>query len=329
MLDVPAGRTRRGRRRLLATGVVLALLTGLIVFLNVRKPSLEEVTGFGSNPGALKMYEFVPTGLGKHRPLVVLIHGCLAKASDIDNESGWTRWAEEYEFALLLPQQDPANNRRRCFNGFRPGDQERDKGEPLSIRQMTEWMLTKHDLDRDRVFVNGLSAGGVMTTVMLGAYPDVYKAGASIAAGPFQCATGGPEAQGCNTGRRILTPKQWGDKVRGASGWKGAWPRVSVWHGTEDRTVNVQQLTETMKQWTDVHGLDQVPEVTEQVGGYPHLVYEDRAGRPVVETWTITGMDHGFPVTGHLECGVVGPYFPEVDVCASQRIAQWFGLSGR
>ena len=38
--------------------------------------TLTEVTGFGSNPGNLQMFEYIPTGLAANWPVVVALHGC-------------------------------------------------------------------------------------------------------------------------------------------------------------------------------------------------------------------------------------------------------------
>ena len=74
----------------------------------------------------------------------------------------------------MFPEQGSANNQNACFNWFEPGDIRRGAGEALSIKQMVDKMISDYDLDPERVFVTGLSAGGYMTTVMLATYPDVF-----------------------------------------------------------------------------------------------------------------------------------------------------------
>jgi poly(hydroxyalkanoate) depolymerase family esterase len=138
---------------------------------------LTEVTGFGSNPGALRMFEYVPTD--PEPALVVVLHGCTQTAASYDFGAGWPTLADRHGFVLLLPEQQPANNAKNCFNWFLAGDIERGRGEAMSIRQMGEKMIVDHGIDRRRVFVTGLSAGGAMTSVMLATYPDVFAAGAS------------------------------------------------------------------------------------------------------------------------------------------------------
>jgi poly(hydroxyalkanoate) depolymerase family esterase len=323
---------RRSRGRLVALGTALVAAAAAVAFAGpAQAATLTEVTGFGSNPGNLKMFEYVPTGLAANRPLVVLLHGCSATAAQIDNETGWTKWADQFQFALVLPEQKPANNAARCWNAYVAGDQDRDQGEPLSIKQETDWAISHHGIDSSRVFVTGLSAGGAMTNVMLATYPDVYKAGGEMEGGPYKCASAaGAQTTACNAGTVVLTPQQWGDKVRAATSWTGPWPRVSVWHGTADTTVNYQNLVETVKQWTNVQGIDQTPDTSNTVAGYPHDVYKDASGNALVETYSITGMNHGWPIdpgTGALQCGVVGAYFNDVNICGSYYVAQWLGLT--
>lgn len=291
---------------------------------------LTEVIGFGTNPGRVRMFEYVPAGLGTGRPLVVVLHGCTQTAAAFDDESGWTDLADRHRFALVLPQQSTANNSSACWNFFLPSGNQRDQGEVLSIKQMVDWMRAQRGVDRTRIFATGLSAGGAMTNVLLATYPDVFKAGAPVAGVAFKCATDPAGSVACNQGLVDRTPTEWGDLVRAASSWKGPWPRVSVWHGTADGTVSPQAMPEIVEQWTNVHGTDQSADVSDTVAGYPHRAYRAASGAAVVESFTITGMGHGWPVDPRAAppCGAVAPYFLDARICASSHIAGWFGLTG-
>lgn len=291
--------------------------------------ALEEVTGFGSNPGNLRMFRYVPAGLPAGRPLVVVLHGCTQSAAAYDDESGWVGMAERLGFAVLLPQQQPVNNGLSCFNWFEPGDTARGSGEALSIKQMADRLRADVGSDADRIFVTGLSAGGAMAAVMLATYPEMFSAGAVVAGLPYRCASTLSQAQTCQSPGVNLTPRQWGDRVRGASGHTGPWPTVSIWHGTSDTTVAPSNLAELVDQWTDVAGADQTPDVSDTVNGYPHRAYRDNSGRPVVETFSITGMGHGQPIdpgTGPSNCGTAAPYILDVNICAANYIADFWGL---
>jgi poly(hydroxyalkanoate) depolymerase family esterase len=291
--------------------------------------ALTPVTGFGTNPGNILMYEYVPANLTAGAPLVVVIHGCTQTAADMDDETGWTKWADQMGFALLFPQQQAANNSSECWNFFVKSDYQRGAGEPLSIKQGIDWMVSHHGINTSRIYVTGLSSGAAMTNVMLATYPDVFAAGAPLAGVPYKCATTVGSSLMCNGGTVTKTPAQWGDLVRGAYAYSGTRPRVSVWQGTADLTVNYANFNETMEQWTNVNGADQTADVSDTVAGYPHKVYNNASGSPVVETYSITSMGHGQPVdpgSGTTQCGTATGYNLDANICASYYIARWFGL---
>ncbi|MGW2169561.1 extracellular catalytic domain type 1 short-chain-length polyhydroxyalkanoate depolymerase [Streptomyces sp. NPDC001705] len=317
-----------------AWAALLTVLIAAAAFLSVpagtaRAAGLQEVTGFGSNPGNLQMFRYVPDGLPAGRPLVVAMHGCTQNAAAYDDETGWTEMADRLRFALLLPQQRSSNNANSCFNWFENGDTSRGSGEALSIVQMMDRMRADTAVAADRSFVTGLSAGGAMTSAMMAAYPDRFDGGAVVAGVPSRCATSLTQAFGCMSPGSDRTPAQWGALVRGASSHGGPWPTLSVWHGTTDTTVAPANRRELVEQWTDVHGADTTPEISDTVGGYPHLVYEDAAGRPVVESFEITGMGHGQPVdpgSGSGQCGRAAAYVLDVNICAAHHITRFWGL---
>jgi len=159
----------------------------------VRSP-LVETRGFGTNPGDLRMFSYVPDSLQPAPGLVVVLHGCGQTAAGYDLGAGWSTIAKHYGFALLTPEQQPSNNANACFNWFNPEDSARGRGEAQSIRQMIARMVREHKIDPHRIFVTGLSAGGAMTSVMLATYPEVFAAGAVIAGLPYGVATNVREA---------------------------------------------------------------------------------------------------------------------------------------
>jgi feruloyl esterase len=291
---------------------------------------LTEVTGFGSNPGNLRMLTYVPETLPPSPGLVVVLHGCTQTAAGYDHGSGWSALADRYGFVLLYAEQLEANNPNRCFNWFQLGDVERDRGEAHSIRQMIGHAVQQHAVDRNRIFVTGLSAGGAMTSTMLAAYPDVFAGGAIIAGLPYRCATSVPEAFECMFQGKTRSAEEWGDLVRDASPHKGPWPKVSVWHGSADATVKPMNAGEIIKQWTNVHGLRSGPSRSDVVDGYPRRAWTDAAGNEVIEEYVITGMAHGTPLAvGNDEnsYGAAGPFLLDVGISSSYQIAKFWGLT--
>ncbi|MEV0185190.1 PHB depolymerase family esterase [Streptomyces sp. NPDC050625] len=312
---------------------MILCLVGLLLGLfpaPAQAATLTEVTGFGSNPGNLRMFRYVPDGLPSGRPLVVALHGCTQSAADYDDETGWTKWADAWGFALVLPQQQAVNNANSCFNWFQSADLSRGQGEALSIKQMVDRTAADYGTDASRVYVTGLSAGGAMTSVMAASYPDVFRGAAVVAGLPFDCARSVSAGLACMNPGSDLSPQQWGDKVRAAyPSYSGPYPTMSVWHGSSDTTVKPMNMTELVEQWTNVQGTDAVADVSDTVQGYPHRVYRDGFGRDVVESYSITGMAHGQPVdpgSGATQCGTAGQYLPDMNICASYWIGRFWSL---
>jgi poly(hydroxyalkanoate) depolymerase family esterase len=297
--------------------------------LGFRSP-LVETTGFGTNPGALRMFSFVPANSAPAPALVVVLHGCGQTAAGYDLGAGWSTLAKRYGFALLMPEQRRSNNTNLCFNWFNPEDTARERGEVCSIRQMIARMVGDHGIDRRRIFVTGLSAGGAMTSAMLATYPEVFAGGAVIAGLPFGVATNVREAISGMFQSPARPANELGDLVRNASNYKGPWPKLSVWHGSADRTVNPANANEIIKQWLDVHGLPSTPMSEATVDGYPRQIWWNANGETIIESYTITDMAHGTPLgtaDNDERYGAQGAFLIEAGISSSYHIANFFGLT--
>jgi poly(hydroxyalkanoate) depolymerase family esterase len=229
-----------------------------------------------------------------------------------------------------MPEQQASNNANGCFNWFNPEDTARDSGEACSIREMIARMASDVGIDPHRVFVTGISAGGAMTSVMLATYPEVFAGGAIIAGLPFGVATNVREALSGMFQTLSHPAGELGDLVRQASSHKGPWPKLSVWHGSADRTVNPANANEIVKQWLDVHQLPSAPMSEGTVDGYPHQVWWNADGETTVESYTITDMAHGTPLgvaDNDERYGAQGAFLIEAGISSSYHIASFFGLT--
>jgi poly(hydroxyalkanoate) depolymerase family esterase len=282
----------------------------------------------GPNPGGLLQYRYKPAALPPGAPLLVILHGCGQSAAALDLGAGWSDLAERFGFALLAPEQSMSNNLGTCFNWFQPGDTARGQGEAASIRQMIAETVTDFASDPARIFITGLSAGGGMTSAMLAAYPEVFAAGAIIAGLPYGAASNMHEAMSAMHRAPARSAKDWGDVLREASHHKGAWPRISVWHGDADRTVGISNQDAIVAQWRDVLGLDAGP-VETQLGTAKVLRWGDGRGPAKLESITVPGMGHGIPIKPGNEndaCGEPAPFILDVGISSSFHIAEFFGL---
>ncbi len=282
------------------------------------------------NPGRLTGRLHVPKGIQGAAPLVVVLHGCTQNAALYDHGSGWSALADKYGFILLFPEQSPANNPLLCFNWFQSEDNQRAMGEAASVANMIAAVKAAHDVDPDRVFVTGLSAGGAMTSVMLATYPETFAAGAIIAGMAYGCASGVVEAFDCMGGRARNSARELGAKVRRASSHKGPWPRVQIWHGGADTTVAPGNADAIALQWGGLHGLTPKPDHEDEVAGHPRRIWRGEDGAPAIEQYTITDMAHGVPLdpgAGEGESGRAGSHMLDVGLSSTDRIAAFFGIA--
>ena len=291
---------------------------------------LEEVKVFGSNPGRLRMFRYVPADLPKKSPLVVVLHGCHQSAEAYDNGSGWSTLARERGFAVVYAEQKRSNNANLCFNWFRPSNVARDRGEVMSIRQMVAKMASAHGIDRKRVFVTGLSAGGAMAAAMLATYPDVFCGGGVIAGLPYGAARDVHRALTAMKSAPERSGQEWGDLVRAASPVVRGFPTVSIWHGTKDHTVSLNNADALVQQWLDVHDLDSGAYAQNEVDGHLHRVWKDVSGKVAVELYLIDGMGHGTPLkprpSSRVKADTPGPYMLDAGISSSMHLATAWGL---
>lgn len=290
---------------------------------------LSDMPAFGANPGALQARMYIPKALADNASLVVVLHGCTQTAAAYDFGSGWSDLADELGFALLFPQQQRSNNPNLCFNWFKPGDARRGAGEARSIRQMIEAIVTGYGLDRRRVFITGLSAGGAMAAAMLASYPEVFAGGAIIGGLPYGAAKTIPEAFDRMRGQGLPTERELMRSMKIASGHEGPWPTLSLWHGSADETVHPANAAAILGQWRSLHGLEAAPTRTEKIGGTTRRVWCSNDGREVIEEFSIPGMGHGTPLdtSGPDGLGMRGAYMLDVGISSTHYIARFWGLA--
>jgi poly(hydroxyalkanoate) depolymerase family esterase len=294
--------------------------------------TLTQVSSFGTNPGGLDMFAYVPASMPSNAPLVFALHGCTETASSYEN-AGWNALADTYKFYLVYPQQTSANNPLECFNWAGEygnlADITRGQGEAESVAQMVTYMESTYSVDASRVFMTGFSAGAAYAVAMLAMYPDVFAGGASFSGLPFGCANSVASAETCQSGAVSNTAAQWGAFVKNAyPSYTGPLPRISIWQGSSDTTVAPANLTELVSQWTDAEGLSQTPTTSNTVAGFPHDEYADSSGVVRVETYTLTGMGHAVAIDPTNACGTADTYDVAEGICAVDSVAKFLGLEG-
>lgn len=138
----------------------------------------------------------------------------------------------------------------------------------------------------------------------------MFQAGtvyAGVPAGCFYTGTVNGWNSECSGGTLIKSSDEWAAQARDMyPGYTGSYPRLTIYHGTADETLNSQNYEETIKQWAGVFGYDTQPDEEAQndpASPFTKQVFGDR-------------------LIGELGAGI-GHGIPQFE----QRDLEWFGLA--
>lgn len=296
--------------------------------------TLTNIPSFGTNPGNLSMHIYQPNGIVGSAPIVVVLHGCTQTAQQAADQTGWNKLADVNKFYVVYPEQSIFNNSNRCFNWFLSGDQEKNQGENLSIKQMVDHMKNNFNIDNSKIFVTGLSAGAAMTEVACATYPEVYAGGAVLAGGPYKSATSVFDAANAMNGMVDKTPTEWSTLVFAQNpAYTGSFPKMLFFHGTSDPVVNINNLTESIEQWTAVHQINQTIDATIiNYAGNPNVSmhsYRNTLNTEFVRSIIVSGFGHAIPIdvgTCLQQGGQTATYAIDIDFHSTWHAAHFFGL---
>ncbi len=264
------------------------------------------VGGYVSIYGARDYHGYVPSSYraGTPMPLVVALHGCTENDLGFDLLSGWTTEAEQQGFIVVYPDQNNFVNPAGCWNWFLSTNQHRGWGEPAIIAGITNLMKSRYTIDSRRVFVTGVSAGGVMANIMAVSYPDIYAAGSILAGCEYRCDV-----------LMNSTPQQSGQWAIQEMGSRRRAVPVIIFQGTADIIVPPSTADRIVGQWATVDSIDTTPDLVQpgQVPGgrsYTRSVYRSASGADLIEQYMINGAGHVYP--GGCSCSLYGdPFGPD------------------
>ncbi|MFL6109728.1 MAG: PHB depolymerase family esterase [Catenulispora sp.] len=284
---------------MVAVGVLLGV--SLETAHQATAASLMQISNFGTNPTGLGMYLYVPDNVKPNPSILLALHGCQGSGPYLYSSTDFGKLADQYGYIVIYPSTNPGGS---CWDVSSDQALKRNAGsDPVGLMSMITYTEQHYGGNPNAVYVTGESSGGMMTNVMLADYPDVFKAGAAFMGVPYHCFyTGSVRGWNgpCAGGQVSMTPQQWGDLVRSADpGYNGPRPRVQLWHGTADTTLNYNNLGEEIKQWTNVLGVSQTPSSSDTpMTNWNRTRYNDGSGTTQVEAYSIAGAGHQLPIQG-------------------------------
>ncbi|KIM94071.1 carbohydrate-binding module family 1 protein, partial [Oidiodendron maius Zn] len=258
--------------------------TAVLPRVHALSSSLQQVTDFNSTPTNAKMYVYIPTSKVASPPIIVAIHHCDGTGPSYFGETqGYAQNADKYGYIVIYPSSPSSGG---CWDVSSTASLTHDGGgDSQTIVNMVKYAETHYGGDINRVYMTGSSSGAMMTNVLAGAYPDIFKAGTLYGGVPDGCfyvagATPGttPAWNGeCSSGNLIKTAQQWGDQARSYyPGYSGSRPRMLIFHGTIDTTLYYANFGEELKQWSNVLGVSfNHNETNTPIPGYTKIVYGD------------------------------------------------------
>lgn len=247
------------------------------------RASLQQVTNFGTNPSNIKMYMYVPAKLQAKPPVVLVLHACAWTAPKFFASTKYGQLAEQHGYVLVMGST-PTDG--ACWDVSSQQSLTHDGGsDSTGLANMVKYALNKYGGDKSRVFVTGESSGAMMTVslnafyalasfregsmgvgadaddaqqVMSAVYPDLFAAAAEFSGEPAGCFyTGtvrGWNSQ-CAGGQLHKSAADWAKQVHAMyPSYSGQYPKMQVYHGDVDTTLNIASFNESIKEWSGIFG---------------------------------------------------------------------------
>jgi poly(hydroxyalkanoate) depolymerase family esterase len=276
-----------------------------------------------SNEAGSRAYKlYVPSRYrGQPLPLIIMLHGCTQSPDDFAAGTRMNLNAEDHNCFVAYPAQAASANASKCWNWFRPGDQEKGRGEPSLIAGITGQVMSDYSIDAERVYAAGLSAGAAAAVILAATYPDLYAAIGLHSGLACGAASDVPSA--------FAAMRQIQPAARQRSGRptpRGAVSRTVpaiVFHGDLDTTVHARNGDQVVAQLRENSNTDL--RVTVQHGrvpgarGYSRTLYHDARGQVIFEQWIIHGAGHAWS-GGSLAGSYTDPQGPD----ATREILRFF-----
>lgn len=255
---------------------------------------------FRNEHGAREYKLYIPSSYGqKPLPLVIMLHGCTQTADDFAVGTSMNLLAEEFGCLVAYPNQAGSANNKRCWNWFKSQDQQAYQGEPAIIAGLTQAIIHDYQVDVQRVYIAGLSAGGAMAAIMGATYPELYAA--------VGVHSGLAVGSATNVISALAAMRQGSCRIKEVSQNGTTFVPTIVFHGDRDSIVHLRngeqvyaQAEQRLKASNDddfnakTFQLKQQHIKPAQGRAYTRACLNDADGLAHIEYWTIHGAGHAW-----------------------------------
>jgi len=169
---------------------LIALAGGLFAyFLYTPDPDMPQLSGVLTKAaiqvdGKERTYRtYLPKGLAKGAPLIIVMHGSGQNGSQIRLETGYgfDRLADQYGFGVVYPSASSFDwNDCSKVGDFKVNGHELDHVKFLTL--LTDKLIAENGFDSQRVFATGVSSGGFMSLRLAIEAPARFRAVAAVSA---------------------------------------------------------------------------------------------------------------------------------------------------
>lgn len=267
-----------------------------------------EFRSYSEDGRAYKVY--VPSYYHRRRalPLLLMLHGCTQDPDDFAAGTEMNHYAERFGLIVVYPEQPKRANDQKCWNWFRVGNQLRDAGEPAELVAIVERVGAEFAVDRERIYVAGISAGACMAITLAATYPDVFAGVGTCAGVPYRAANTALGAYATMRGSATASLFRLPMLTIQPSGLPA--PPLIAFQGSADDVVAPINGERLIEQWTsfyqsafenaspnfpDVKQRRVLPRNPASERAFDLQLWSDPAGRPLIAYYLIDGLGHCWP----------------------------------
>lgn len=273
--------------------------------------SLPIETGiYQDNLDDIVYHYYIPKILNPNTGFLLFLHGGYMDGLSFMESSGINEQADIYNFIVCFPSQSRNRNVEYYWNWYKEEEQ-LGLGEEINLlHEIATTLIERYDLNIDRSYVAGFSAGACEAINLYVNYPDIFQGFASVSGLGYRLVNNRVAAEGLMA-NGIPVVNNYQEFIRQRVG-DNMPSKAVVIHGSNDALVNPRNSGVIIEQIID----DNYQYNEEILDTYSHCSYYDDSH--ILEAYFLANI-------GHVYCGSTNGRFITVgEINYSEVIAEYF-----